>query len=182
MGASVRHSRDAVHWTIRRGEDRIDYALGDTWIIFNGAKKELPGSPEGRGDVLFVPFEFVDDMSGGGLAINWDGAGSKTPEVFYRGKAIRFRRGDEPLRIGVAVFVSLKPTAAAVGVSVEGGEKKPLILSRALDRLTYELGHHSYVFNDAQKFLRTPSIVRGRTLFVPIELFRALVGDELYSR
>ncbi len=182
MGASVRHSRDAIHWTVTRGEDRIDYALGDSWIIFNGAKKEMPERAEGRGDVLFVPFEFVDEMSGGGLAINWEGTSSKTPEIFYRAKPLRFRRDEQPLRIGGAVYVAVRPTASAIGVGVEGGDRKPLVLTRALDRLTYEPGHHSFVFNEAQKLMRNPSFSKGRNLFVPIELFRALVGDELYSR
>ena len=116
------------------------------------------------------------------LAINWEGTSSKTPEIFYRAKPLRFRRDEQPLRIGGAVYVAVRPTASAIGVGVEGGDRKPLVLTRALDRLTYEPGHHSFVFNEAQKLMRNPSFSKGRNLFVPIELFRALVGDELYSR
>jgi hypothetical protein len=182
MGASVKHSRDAIHWMIVRGSDRLEYALGEEWLVFNGAKHELPTRPEGRGDVLFVPFEFVDELSGGALEINWDGTGSRTPEVVYRGKPVRFRRDEQPIRIGGAIYLSVKATASATGIQIGKADRGAITLTRSLDSLTYELGQHAYLFNDAQKPLRNPSMVRGRTLYVSFELFHALLGDDLYCR
>ncbi len=183
MGAEVRRSRDAIHWTIRRGEDRLDYAFGDRWFIFNGARMELSTLPEGRGETLFAPIEFFEGISGGALELNADSPNRKNPEVDYRGKRLRFKKDDTPMRQSGTVFVSLQSTANFIGAHVEvSSERGRLTITRALDRVTYEQGTRSYVFNGAVKSLRTGSMVRGKTIFVPIELFQALVGGELRSR
>ncbi len=183
MGAEVRRSRDAIHWTIRRGEDRLDYAFGDRWFIFNGARMELSTLPEGRGETLFAPLEFFDGMSGGALELNAEQPSRKTPEVDFRGRTLRFKKDDAPTRQSGTVFVSLQATAVFIGARVElSPDKAHMSITRALDHVTYDQGTRSYVFNGAVKTLRAGSIVRNKTIFVPIELFQALVGGELRSR
>lgn len=182
MGAEVRRSRDAIHWTIRRGEDRLDYAFGDRWIVFNGARMELSTLPEGRGETLFAPFEFFEGISGGALELNADTPYRRNPEVDYRGKVLRFKKDDAPMRQSGTVFVSLQATAVFIGARVEmSSDRGHIAITRALDRVTYDQGMRTFVFNGAVKSLRSGSIVRSKTVFVPIELFQALVGGELRS-
>ena len=182
MGAEVRRSRDAIHWTIRRGEDRLDYVFGDRWFIFNGARMELSAQPEGRGETLFAPFEFFEPIAGGALELNAEPPTRRNPEILFRGRILKFKREDMPLRAGGTVFASVQATAVFIGARVElSSDKNHLTITRALDKVTYDLGGRVFVFNGASKNLRSASLVKGKTVFVPIELFQALVGDEIRS-
>ena len=183
MGSTVKRSRDSIHWTVIRSSDRLDCAFSDRWYIFNGARKELPTPPESRGDVLFVPFDLLDAFSGGTLELNADVSFHRVPEIIFRGRAIRYRGEDVPFRSAGTVYVSINATAVAIGAIVDARIDRPrLTITRSLDKVSYEQGQRSYIFNGAQKYLRSGSVVKGKSVFVPLELFQALVGDEIRSR
>jgi hypothetical protein len=183
IGAGVKSSRDGRQWTITRGADRIDCVVGIASFTFNGVRQNLHAAPETRDRLLFVPVEMVQVISGGGLDVRASyGSGQETP-VFYLDKLLRFRQDDSAFRQSGEVFVSVHPTANALGAKVDtsrdGGR---LTITRNRDKIVYELGSRWYLFNDAERSLRTESTWRGKTVFVPIELFQSFVGEELCSR
>jgi len=81
------------------------------------------------------------------------------------------------------VYLSLRPTAALIGAKVDRSRDGiHFSIARSRDKVLLDLGQRSFSFNGAQSNLRGEAIVRGQTVFVPIEVFHALVGDVIRSR
>ena len=183
LRATVRRSRDGRQWTIARGTDRLDFSAGYTWFVFNGARREMFSAPEERGRVLFVPFELIEPMSGGGLEVKSDFGAGRGISVYFGDRLLRYTADESPFHRAGTVFVSVRPTAASIGARVDritdGGH---ITITRSRDKVWYDLGQRFFTFNGAQRSLRSEAVVRGQLIFVPIELFQALVGEEIRSR
>jgi hypothetical protein len=183
IGAGVRSSKDGRQWTVTRGQDRIECSVGAPWFMFNGVRQTMREAPEARDRLLFVPLELLQAISGGGLDVRATFDTPKDAVVYFGDRLLHFKQGDAPFRDSGTVFVSLRPTAAMIGAKVEVKDNGIRItITRSRDRLVHDLGTRWYLFNEVQSGLRTESVLHGRTMYVPIELFQALVGEQLRSR
>lgn len=182
VGIAVRR-RSNGHWTLIRGSDRLDFSVGDCSYAFNGANEMVRSAPEAHGAIVFIPCEMIQPMSGGCLTVHAELAMEAAPNVYFHDRLLRFRPADAPFRQSGQVFVPMRPTASSIGARVEPNrDGVHVTIVRSLDRLTYEEGSRWYLFNGAQRWLRTESVVRRKSVFVPIDLFQAIVGDELRAR
>lgn len=183
IGTTVRKSPDGRQWTLTTGADRLDFVVGSAYYTFNGARQLLRVAPEGRGPMVFVPYEMLQPISGGSLVIRAVLLPEQEPTVYYCDRQVRFRRSESPFREDGDVYVSLRTTASKIGAHVsQMRDGIRLTVMRGADKLTYEEGTHWYVFNGGLKPLRTASITRDNTVYVPIELLQVLVGQELRTR
>jgi len=183
IGAGVRESRDSKQWTILRGADRIDCSPGTPWFTFNGVRQTLQEPPEARDRNLFVPLSMLQAISGSGLEIKAIYGSSRETSIFYLNRLLHYKPEDAPFHQFGTVYVSVRATAGFIGAKVDTrGEGARLTITRSRDKLVYELSSHWFSFNDAQRALRAESIIRGKTVFVPIEIFQAFLGQELCSR
>ena len=183
IGAGVKRGRDGREWSIWRGSDRLEFAAGTPWFTFNGARQTLRVAPEGRGTIVFVPLELIQTMAGGGLEVKATYAEGRDPAIFFGDRLQRFRPGEAPFRQDGVVYVPVKSTASIIGARVDtSSEGVRLTISRSRDKVIYDLRSRWFLFNGAQRPLRGESSVRGKTLYVPLELLQALVGLQLQAR
>ena len=183
IGAEFKQSKDRARWTIRRGSDLILYAEWDSSYTFNGARRRLFVPPEQKGAAIFVPFEMLSTISGGSLLLDSPFDGPRSVEVYFRDRLVRFKRGNEPFRSDGVIFVSIRPVCAAIGARLsESQDRIRLTITRSLDKIVYDQGLHWYMFNGAQRSLRSESLLRNNVQYVPIDLFQSLVGDEIRGR
>jgi hypothetical protein len=183
IGAGVKSSRDGRQWTITRGADRIDCTIGTPSFTFNGVKQNLRAAPESRDHLLYVPIEMVQAISGGGLDVHAVYGSDRETSIFYLDRLLHFKSDEAPFRQGSTVFVHLRTTAACLGAKIttsRDGDRFTILRTR--DKVVYELGSRWFLFNDAERMMKSESITRGKNVFVPIELFQAFVGEELNSR
>jgi len=185
VDAKVVRSRDGDSITIARGQDRIEYVIEEKTFIFNGASIKLTHRSEGPADDLFVPFEMIQSLCGGGLTLVRE-SGSLEDEpfrIFVRDRELKFKHGQEPIRIGSTVLVPIHPAASAAGLRVvlnSGGSRITIV--RSLDQVVYDQGQRWFQFNGRRVFLRETSMVKYKMVFVPIDLFQALLGTDFAVR
>jgi len=183
IGVEVKRSKDGNHWSLIRGRDRVEYSIGEYWFAFNGARRELRQRPEQRGSALFVPYEILQEISDGELELSAEDGSNRSTDILYRDHLLRFKKPETPFWIGGTEYVSARAIAAVIGAKLERSKDgNRLTIIRSRDKLVYDQGQRWYMFNGAQRTLRRESIAHGKVVFVPIELFQALVGDELHSR
>jgi uncharacterized protein YodC (DUF2158 family) len=183
IGAGVKRSRDGRQWTVTRGTDRLDCNVGTPWFTFNGVRQTLSEAPEARDQLLFVPIELIQSISGGGLEIRTAYSPTRDTSIFLGNRLLHYKPEDVPFRQYGTVFVSLRATAGFLGAKVDtkkGGVR--MTITRTQDQIVYEVGSRWFQFNGVEKTLRAESVTRGKIVFVPIDFFQAFVGEELSCR
>lgn len=122
----------------------------------------------------------------GGSNGGWQGGGNNGGwnngdgvRIRLNGRDLNFGRDEQPFTSRNVVFVHARAMAARTGVTFERtGDGKRIWLSREFDRITYDKGN-SYMFNDSRRGLPASSQERNGALYVPIQLFSALLGRSL---
>jgi len=183
IGARAQRSRDGRIWTVVRGTDRLLFQLGETWFDFNGARQSISLPPEGHGNFVFVPLELIQSISSGLLEVTDDQFADGATSIYFGDRMLRYKLEDAPFRKGRTVFVAGYMTSTFLGAKFQlSRDGLHLTLSRSRDKLTYDPGTRWFIFNRAQRVLHSESVFRGKTLFLPLEVFQALVGDQIQAR
>ncbi|MDX2064675.1 MAG: stalk domain-containing protein [Fimbriimonadaceae bacterium] len=115
--------------------------------------------------------------NGGNNGGGWGDGGDV--RIRLNGRDLSFGRDEQPYRSRNVVFVHVRAMASRTGVGMERTQDgKRIWLSREFDKITYDKGN-SYMFNDSRRGLPASSQERNGALYVPIQLFSALLGRSL---
>jgi hypothetical protein len=100
--------------------------------------------------------------------------------IVFNGRILRFDSDTEPYSARGIVFLPLRAVADLTEIRIDREDNgRDVILRRGRDQVTYRAGSTNYLFNNRPRALRAPSQSRRGVLFVPVDLFEALLGSEL---
>ena len=96
----------------------------------------------------------------------------------FRGRTLRFDRDELPFSNRSVVFVPLRSTADQTGTRLTRSSSGRFIaLTFGNAEVQYQAGSTTFRLNGQVRTLRSPSVDRNGVLFVPSDLFRALLGN-----
>lgn len=184
IGARVNRNRSGDQLSILRGRDRIEYRLGDRSYVFNGAKIDATHASQGGNNRIFVAFDMVQTIAGGSLQLerSTSDQAAGNSGIYLKDRQLWFQPGESPISIHGAWLLSVNGTASYMGIHVNQSRDRRLTLTRFSDTIDYDLGSRGYRFNGQLRTLREASVTRSGVVYVPIELFKAFVGDDLTVR
>jgi hypothetical protein len=200
IGAGIRH--DGRNSRITWRDNTIEYSPGDNDFYMNGRRRSLGGRSYERRGVLYVPSTLFEDLTDNQLRVirdrrrddQWDrdnrnrnprwpdrdDRGRFGDDVSFDNRPIRFDRDEEPFRSGNTLLVPAREMARLIGARVERpGDGNRLIFRYSRNEVVYDRGRNWYRINGRQVSLPTSSRDRRDVLYIPVEVFDALVDGRL---
>jgi hypothetical protein len=169
-----------------------EYVKGATRFRLNGSWRSLSASSRERNTILFVPFAIFSQLTGGDLKIdrgnNNGGFGENDTEdsgtdLYYNGRRLTFSDNEQPYRSQGTTLVPFRALGSALSLRTDRSpDGKRVWIWRNSDRIEYNKGMVWYRLNEDRRDLSAKSEEKSGVLFVPIELFKALVGRNLSTR
>lgn len=187
LGLRVDRSDSGRDLRLRNRRDELEFRQGTREYLLNGRRRTMAREPQNRRAILYVPMELFRDLTDARLEARranreWDDRPGDAidRELIYRGRVLRFDGNESLFLRRNTLYVPLRALAARTDVRVDRDRSgNNLVLTRGRDRIEYENGREHYRLNNRTFRMGEPSQeVRG-LLFVPIELFQALVGNDL---
>ena len=177
-----------------------EYVKGATRFRLNGSWRSLSDSSQERNTILFVPFAIFSQLTGGDLKIdrsnnnggfgnnNNGGFGNNNnsnsgTDLYYNGRRLSFSGNEEPYSSQGTTLVPFRALGSALGLKTDRSpDGKRVWIWRNSDRIEYNKGMVWYRLNEDRRDIGAKSEEKSGVLFVPIELFKALVGRSLTTR
>lgn len=189
IGATIRH--DGRFATIRWQNNTAEFRSGDRSYTMNGRRRSFSTDPLQRGDILYIPATFFEELTNNRFRVADDRWGDKGrpgdygygSRIYWNGRELRFNRDEEPFNYGRTMMVPFRALGDQIGARTERTEDgKRVILRYGRNEVVYDTGRTWYRINRQRRELPTSSQDRRGVYFVPIELFEAVTDGRLSTR
>ena len=166
------------------GRDRLEFVTGDRWYRFNGARMSVSQASQGTGNGMYVAFEMMKSLAGG--ALQYERVVDVDPgdrgRVFLKDRELLWRTGESAYRAKSGWYVSAEGTTRYMGAHISVSRDGRIVMTRFNDKIECRIGDNWFYFNGRRKDLRDVVVSRNGYTFVPIEMFKVFVADELQVR
>jgi len=207
----VRYDQSSDGRTIKMywQSNQVGYSLGSDSYNLNGRRRDLREQSDNRNGRVFLPFEMFENVSDRAISLdrngsgggnwggngngnnngNWGGNGNNNNNsgnitIEYKGRTLIYGGNDKPYRKDGSVMVAFGKTAQQIPDirDERDRDRRMVYLYGYRKELSHEERSKSYRMDGRNRDLGTRSEDRNGTFFVPVELFKAIGGNDIRVR